>query len=584
MAILARMVDGVAILEMQFGATGLLTGDRCRELLLSLDQLQGRSGAEGLVLVGTGDVFCGGFDLVQEEMTDAEPLLAEVCAKLDAFPLPTVALLNGTVRGAGLSLALAANARVATQETRLVFPEIRFAMMPAGGSTQRLSRLLGADLTLRMMLGGGQFDANDPALGPLVDRVLDSFSVAEASDFVKTLADPRQAAERDEGLRDPRAFFAAIAEHRTTYSEAGAAAKAIIRAVEAAALLPFENGLALEAVLGEELAQQPEAARARHRAWLRRLARQPASIGRLVRRPGGGKICLHGQDDEFAKIASLASDAGWPVADPDTPDHAEMLHFVARAEDLPAAEEVVGAVAIVGGQMTGATPKLWFDAPVSPTALIELSTPETEVPHQIVNFLAALRNPVIRTGAESAGGGCRWMRHGYWALGRSLLACGAAPEAVDAAAHRLGFATGPFTMMEQHSGETIARQLDQFAKLSGWRVPTQLASAGKMDEATLGQLFLGGLVNISIAALERGVLKRAADADVLAVHLLGFAPEKGGVLLLAEEQGLLPLLRALQGLRTESGSVLTPVAAFQRMVTEGQGFYSRLRPRALAGA
>ena len=239
-----------------------------------------------------------------------------------------------------------------------------------------------------------------------------------------------------------------------------AAAQAVIRAVEAAALLPFERGVALEDVLAQDLARDAEARAARYRARLAHFARA-----------------------------------------------------LARDEALP-------------------------------------------------NEAAAT-----------------WIRQGYWAIGRSLLARGARPDAIDASARQIGFATGPFAMMETRSGEEIVREFDAFARASGWRVPASGFAQASLDESLLGGIIHAGMVNVCVAAQAAGVLGRAMEADVITARDLGFEAAKGGLLFQAEEQGLVPLLRALQGLRAEAASVLAPVPEFSRMVNEGRRLFDEVTPR-----
>lgn len=469
---LIRQADGVAILELPAGPEGYLTGEMCRDVLRALDDLAGRSArretdAAGLVLRGAGQEFCRGFDPVAEEGDAAREALAALCTGLEAFPVPTVACLDGLVSGAGVALALAAHGRVATREARLICPEVGFGLIPGGGSTQRLPRLVGADTALQMMLEGRLHRAGDPALATVIDGIEDEAPLAQAIKLAKSLAPSRRTSLREDGLRQPGAYFAAIAAHRAqSHAPVTAAAQAVIRAVEAAALLPFERGVALEDVLAQDLARDAEARAARYRARLAHFAR-------------------------------------------------------ASARDEPP------------------------------------------------NDAAAT-----------------WVRQGYWAIGRSLLVRGARPDAIDAAARQIGFANGPFAMMETHSGEEIVREFDAFARASGWRVPASGFAQASLDEALLGGIIHAGMVNLCVAAQAAGVLRSTMEADVIAARDLGFEAAKGGLLFQAEEQGLLPLLRALQGLRAEAGSVLAPVPEFSRMVNEGRRLFDEVTPRnaSLAGA
>jgi len=198
---LIRQADGVAILELPAGPEGYLTGEMCRDALRALDDLAGRlerreTDAGGLVLRGAGQEFCRGFDPVAEEGYAVREALAALCSGIEAFPCPTVACLDGLVSGAGVALALAAHGRVATREARLICPEVGFGLIPGGGSTQRLPRLVGADTALRMMLEGRLHRAGDPALAAVIDGIEDEDPLAQAIKLAKSLAPARKTSLR----------------------------------------------------------------------------------------------------------------------------------------------------------------------------------------------------------------------------------------------------------------------------------------------------------------------------------------------------------------------------------------------------
>lgn len=94
-----------------------------------------------------------------------------------ALPMPTVAVIEGIATGGGLELALACDLRIASREARLGLSESRIGLIPAGGGTQRLTRLVGRGRALRLMLLAELIDADTAWSFGLVDWVEDPADV-----------------------------------------------------------------------------------------------------------------------------------------------------------------------------------------------------------------------------------------------------------------------------------------------------------------------------------------------------------------------------------------------------------------------
>jgi enoyl-CoA hydratase len=159
-----------------------------RELLSRLDDLVDDLQADlpGAVVVwGGGRVFSAGAEVSElarpgaaAEVTRAFHALT---ARIAALPRVTVAAINGYALGGGLELALACDFRVVAADARLGQPEILLGIIPGGGATQRLPRLVGAARAKDLIFTGRQVQA-DEALGMgLADRVAPRAEVLEAA-------------------------------------------------------------------------------------------------------------------------------------------------------------------------------------------------------------------------------------------------------------------------------------------------------------------------------------------------------------------------------------------------------------------
>jgi enoyl-CoA hydratase len=184
------------------------------ELVEALDHLRDADDVRVVIITGAGDkAFVAGADIT--EFADRTPLEQRaamagrrVFDEVAAFPKPTIAMINGFALGGGCELAMACDIRIAARSARFGQPEIRLGLIPGGGGTQRLPRLVGAGRALRMILTGDLIDAEEALRAGLVDEVVDDESLRE-----RTLALARtMAAHSPVALRLAKAAVAAAWE------------------------------------------------------------------------------------------------------------------------------------------------------------------------------------------------------------------------------------------------------------------------------------------------------------------------------------------------------------------------------------
>jgi enoyl-CoA hydratase/carnithine racemase len=155
-----------------------LSGD----LLLAFGRLSreaaSNASVRAVVVTGSGDrAFCAGADLKERRDMGENDVRVQIdlyrseLASLDRCPKPVVAAINGVALGGGLELALACDLRVAASHAELGFPETSLGIIPGGGGTQRLPRLVGEARAKELILLARRLSAAEALAWGLVNRV-----------------------------------------------------------------------------------------------------------------------------------------------------------------------------------------------------------------------------------------------------------------------------------------------------------------------------------------------------------------------------------------------------------------------------
>ena len=227
MAVHVTRQEVVAILTLDRQAVlNALSFAMLREIGASIDQVA-QSDARALIVIGAGPkAFCAGADIKElrgrsllEQKRGAE-LGQSVFAKLDALPIPSIAVINGHAFGGGLELAMACTFRLAARQAKVGLPEIKLGLIPGYGGTQRLPRLVGEARALDIIMTGRTVDAEEAFRLGLVNRLIDGNPLDAGIGFAHEFT----------GFSLPILGFARAAVHR-------------------AAQLPLSEGLKTEAEL-----------------------------------------------------------------------------------------------------------------------------------------------------------------------------------------------------------------------------------------------------------------------------------------------------------------------------------------------
>jgi len=191
--------DGVATITLDRPDVLNAMNDLMRTKLLEIfTRLRTDDGVKVVVVTGAGErAFCAGAD-IREFLEPPTPThFREARKRLDfrsemeRCSQPIIAAIRGFALGGGLELALACDIRIAAEDAQLGLTEINLAIIPGGGGTQRLPRLVGRGKALEMILTGMRVPAAEALRIGLVERVV---PVAELMPAAQALA--RQIADK----------------------------------------------------------------------------------------------------------------------------------------------------------------------------------------------------------------------------------------------------------------------------------------------------------------------------------------------------------------------------------------------------
>jgi enoyl-CoA hydratase len=189
---LERRDDGVALVRLDRPKMNALSTELLAELAEVARQLT--IDPPGAVVVWGGErIFVAGAEISEfggpDEAREIGGRFREALDRLAAIPRATVAAVNGYALGGGCELALACDFRIVADDAKLGQPEILLGIIPGGGGTQRLARLVGSSRAKDMILTGRQVAADEALAWGLADKVVPKAELIDtALEFAATLA------------------------------------------------------------------------------------------------------------------------------------------------------------------------------------------------------------------------------------------------------------------------------------------------------------------------------------------------------------------------------------------------------------
>ncbi len=594
-----EVIGAVAVLILDNPPVNALGHALRASVAARLDEAEADPAVRAILLLAEGRSFPAGADISEFGKPPRSPVLPELCNRIAASAKPVIAAIHGTALGGGLELALAAHHRIALSSARLGLPEVTLGLLPGAGGTQRLPRLVGVEPALRLMLTGKPVAAAEALAMGLIDHVCEEDLPGAAYAFALEVVNGQAGPSAPDAVGDVAGGFAAIARARASVKgNPVAAAARIVDCVEAALLLPFEQGLDFERAAFLDLVTTPEAAALRHVFFAERRA-----AGAFRRAKGAspvariGHVAILGVDRAALRLVlpALAAGARVTIADPDAAALSELLEAVALSleedkaagrldpeaaadqwariqpelpEALPDDIDVIfpgtafagsgaqlpdlpGAAALVGFGRPG---PLQADGTRAPGVILHPAGPGPARLAEIVTATDA-ENPVAAALAA-------WLRgQGLVVIrttGRGVLA------PMGQALHR-----AIDLLREAEGEEAVTRHLRDWGFLPD--AEGRLAARGGYAQFSGGHgaPLLGTMANAGLHLLGEGTALSPGDLDIAAIAGLGLPRWSGGPMFWAGQRGLLVLREDLRRWAARDVALWTPAPLLDRMLREG---------------
>jgi enoyl-CoA hydratase/carnithine racemase len=184
---LERDERGVATIRLDRPPMNVLNSQLQEELRAAATEAARDAGIRAVIMYGGDKVFAAGADVKQFATMDHVDMLRDaerLSSSFDAvarIPKPVIAAVTGYALGGGCELALTADFRISADDARWGQPEILLGMIPGGGGTQRLPRLIGRAKAKDLVYSGRFVDAAEALAIGLVDSVVSATAVYDAA-------------------------------------------------------------------------------------------------------------------------------------------------------------------------------------------------------------------------------------------------------------------------------------------------------------------------------------------------------------------------------------------------------------------
>ncbi len=311
----------VGVISLDNPPVNALNRDVRAGLIDAIAEASKRAQIKALLILSAGNMFSAGADLKEFETGLGEPSLQKVQSAVEGAPVPVVAAINGLALGGGLELAMACHYRIAQKSAKIGLPEITLGIIPGGGATQRLPRLIGARAAFEMILSGAPISAEEAKSKGLVDEVVEGNLREAALKFCERLVQDRLSPRSTRNLSVAAGLSESdIAEALRTHARTlkGRTTQTFVVEAFKAATLPFAEGIAVEAELARKSFASRESRALLHIFFAERESGKVAGLPARAAQEAKGeaeikRVAIIGAGTMGSAIAIAFADAGRKV-------------------------------------------------------------------------------------------------------------------------------------------------------------------------------------------------------------------------------------------------------------------------------
>ena len=315
-------VDGIGVITVDNPPVNALSPGVPEGIVENVERGNADPAIKAMVLIGAGRSFIAGADIRQFGTRRPPPVPGKRTHEvLDASAKPVVAAIHGYALGGGLEVALASHYRIAVPSAKVGLPEVLIGILPGSGGTQRLPRLIGPKAAMEMIVSGRHVPAEEAKQLGIIDELvpeggdLRQAAIAMARRVADTRPLPR-IRDRDQKLAEAKTDPGTFEAMRKSIARRARNQKApyhCIAAVEAACTMPFDEGIARERELFDDLENSAEARALRYAFFAEREVAKLPDIPRETPLRPIETAAIVGAGTMGGGIAMSFAEFGFPV-------------------------------------------------------------------------------------------------------------------------------------------------------------------------------------------------------------------------------------------------------------------------------